>query len=191
MPKRLLNVQGQVFLKSPGEPVRYSALSYCWGGHNQHQTVASNVAARHEHIDTSTLPQTLKDAIRFTRKLGVEYIWIDSLCIVQDDRDEWAREAAKMADVYSGAFVVLAATRAQAATEGFLQPYREPYVITSQLSAKQVFKVQARYDQEHQYCGSLHLEHLPLSQRGWCLQEQMLASRIIHFLPAEIFYKCK
>jgi len=191
LPKRLLQVQGQVCLVSPVEPVRYAALSYCWGGHDQHQTAASNVAVRHEHVDVSNLPQTLKDAIQFTRKLGVEYIWIDSLCIVQDDRDEWAREAAKMADVYSGAFVVLAATQAKDATEGFLQPHHKPYVISSQLSAKQPFKVQARYNQEHRGFRFMNFDHLPLSQRGWCLQEGMLASRIIHFLPNEIFYTCK
>jgi hypothetical protein len=190
MPKRLLRLDGRLCLYSPEGPLRYTALSYCWGGHKQDQTESSNVAGRYEHIDISTLPQTLKDAILFTRKLGLDYVWIDSICIVQDDRDEWAEEAAKMADIYSGAYVVLAATRATNVTEGFLQHHSDSCEITSQTSAQQTFTVRARHAKDHTIDGSLRLNNLPLFRRGWCLQEGLLASRIVHFLPSEVYYAC-
>jgi hypothetical protein len=190
-PKRLLRIDGPVYLCSPEQPVRYAALSYCWGGHSQHQTLRSNVSTRHESIDPSTLPQTLKDGIFFAKGLGLDYIWIDAICIVQDDIEEWAQEAAKMADVYSGAYVVLAATRAKEATEGFLQPHREPLEIESRMDAGRTFRVQARLDSNHNFLESFELDKLPLSQRGWCLQEQLLASRIVHFCPSEVLYECR
>jgi hypothetical protein len=191
MPKRLLRLDGRLCLCSPEEPLRYTALSYCWGGYKHHQTESSNVAGRYEDIDYSTLPQTLKDAILFTRKLGVDYIWIDSICIVQDDRDEWAEEAAKMADIYSGAYVVLAATRATNAAEGFLQHHSDPYEITSRTSAEQTFTIQAHHVNNHIYNDTIRLNNQPLSRRGWCLQEELLAPRILHFLPSEVYYACK
>jgi hypothetical protein len=191
MPKRLLRLDDRLCLCSPEGPLRYTALSYCWGGHSQHQTESSNVAGRYEDIDISTLPQTLKDAILFTRKLGVDYIWIDSICIVQDDRDEWADEAAKMANIYSGAYVVLAATRATSVTEGFLQHHNDPYEITPRTRAKKTFTVQVHHNNNHTRQGFIRLDNLPLSQRGWCLQEELLASRILHFLPSEVYYTCK
>jgi hypothetical protein len=190
MPKRLLRLDGRLCLCSPEEPLRYTALSYCWGGYKHHQTESSNVAGRYEDIDYSTLPQTLKDAILFTRKLGVDYIWIDSICIVQDDRDEWAEEAAKMADIYSGAYVVLAATRATNAAEGFLQHHSDPYEITTRTRAKKTFTIQAYHNNNHTRHGYIRLDNLPRSQRGWCLQEGLLASRILHFLPFEVYYVC-
>jgi hypothetical protein len=96
-----------------------------------------------------------------------------------------------MADVYSGAYVVLAATRAKEATEGFLQPHREPLEIESRMDAGRTFRVQARLDSNHNFLRSFELDKLPLSQRGWCLQEKLLASRIVHFCPSEVLYECR
>jgi hypothetical protein len=183
-PRRLLAVNGRLALTSPPETVRYAALTYCWGGYDGHRTLHSNVTARYESIDMADLPQTLKDAIFFTRKLGIDYIWIDALCIVQDNGEEWALEAAKMADVYAGAHVVLAATRAKSATEGFLQPSHVTCTFSSHATSKRGFTLRAiRSDHLH---GDLSYKGLPLFQRGWCLQEELLATRIVHFLPSEV-----
>ncbi|KAF2829014.1 HET-domain-containing protein [Ophiobolus disseminans] len=191
IPERLVKLDGRLQLVHATRLMLYTALSYCWGGHNKHQTLRTNVEAREGSIELSGLPRTLQDAILFTRKLGVEYIWIDSMCIVQDDSAEWARESAKMADIYSKAYVVLAATRANDVTEGFLQHRRDPYNISSCTKAGKVFTVRARDSLHHSVRDTMNFDHLPLSQRGWCLQEGLLATRIVHFLPSEVYFKCK
>lgn len=64
------------------------------------------------YIPWDKLPSTFQDAITVTRRLGIAYIWIDSLCIVQDDAQDWEREAAKMALIFESAYLTIAATAA-------------------------------------------------------------------------------
>ena len=160
-------------MSSPATPVRYAALSYCWGGYREYVTLSTDVAARHQSIDVSNLPQTLKDALFFARKLDLDYIWIDSLCIVQDDREEWSQQAALMANIYSSAYVVLAATRAKDATKGFLQPHQTPYIFSH---ANHPFNLYAQLSQDPTLGGAVYLDHTPVFQRGWYLQETLLAT---------------
>jgi len=188
-PKRLLHIDGDAHLIHTAEPVRYAALSYCWDGYSEHRTESSNVAMRHSKLEVHNLPQTLKDAIWFALKLGINYIWIDSLCIVQDDWQDWVEEAAKIADIYSAAYVVLSATCAKDATKGFQGHHTKPHNISSHFSARQ--SVIATAWQGCHYSGTPIFDDSPLDQRGWCLQESLLAIRIMHFLPSEVIFSCK
>lgn len=109
-PKRLIYVHmttddtNDVVLVDEGRfslGVRYLALSHCWGGVRPSCiTESSSINTRRQRIPWNTLPQTFQDAIKFTRWLGINYIWIDSICIIQDDRDDRVREANKMFDVW-------------------------------------------------------------------------------------------
>jgi Heterokaryon incompatibility protein (HET) len=109
-----------VRLIRPSLAVNYVALSYCWGG--TQATLTKSVEKSWEtSIDKGQLLQTIQDAIYVTMRLGIEYIWIDSLCIIQEDSIEKSQEIAKMADVYSSATFTLAASSAATAHEGFLQ----------------------------------------------------------------------
>ena len=192
VPKRLINLKGRCRLESAESPVRYAALSYCWGPIEQPSTTKSNVALRYKEFQYRELPQTLQDAILVTRMLGLDYLWIDAVCIVQDDRDEWASEAAKMGDIYSMAHVVLAATAANSATEGFLRPRDRLQKITSLVDPENLFTINARVVDTHDKNNrDTQLEKQPLSKRGWALQERALACRTVHFLRDEVFFECK
>ncbi|KAH6638799.1 heterokaryon incompatibility protein-domain-containing protein [Boeremia exigua] len=194
LPSRILQIVGEdeIRLISPSELIKYTALTYCWGGSRQPITTTENYASRCHNFSFHDFPQTLKDAISFTRALGINYIWIDCLCIVQDDNEDWAAEAARLADIYSGAFVVLAATRSSDAAEGFLQQREKPLEISISNGQRRKLEVQVRRTSNHKWWdGGLDLRNLPLFQRGWCLQERLLACRIVHFLPDEILYECK
>ncbi|KAH9227260.1 hypothetical protein K456DRAFT_1796293, partial [Colletotrichum gloeosporioides 23] len=103
----------------------YVALSHCWGAAPVVRTVKANLLAFRTRIDPSTLNKTFNDAMDVTRRLGVRYLWIDSLCIVQDDADDWDREAARMAQVYSQAYVTIAATSAPDGTHGLIRKARD------------------------------------------------------------------
>lgn len=177
-------------LVEPEVPVQFAALSYCWGRTPQPSTTRANVLPRHSCLDTTMLPQTLQDAIFVTRSLGIEYLWIDSLCIVQDDIAEWALEAAKMAALYSKAHVVIIAASASDCSEGFLQHRQEPEVIHADLHNAEPIVVQARRVGGHSCDLKANKNNSPMFTRGWCMQERFLARRAIYFLPDEVRFEC-
>jgi hypothetical protein len=193
LPTRLIRLDedsiGTVRLDSPTSHVRFAALSYCWGTSKQSSTTKDNLPFRKQQIIVSELSQTLQDAITTARALGLHYIWIDALCIVQDDEHDWAVESSRMADIYSGAYIVLAATRASDCAEGFLQP-RQNLTETMQLP-NTVVEVSARRVTTHDCWSKIGVDNQPLYQRAWAMQERELARRIIHFLPDEILWYCQ
>ena len=192
VPKRLINVKGHCRLESAMAPVQYAALSYCWGPIVQPSTTKSNITRRYNGFQYTELPRTLQDAILMTRMLGLDYLWIDSICIVQDDKEEWASEAARMAEIYSMAHVVLAATAANSATEGFLHTRDRPQKITSIIDPENPITVNARVVDTHDHDGlGVRLVKQPLSKRGWALQERALAHRTVHFLRDEVLFECR
>jgi hypothetical protein len=103
-----------------GQTGRYAALSYCWGASLPSTTTTANLQAHESGISFDTLPRTLQDAILVVRWMGIEYIWIDCLCILQDSKTDWEHEAARMADVYPNAYLTITASRAEHCGEGFL-----------------------------------------------------------------------
>jgi hypothetical protein len=98
----------------------YVALSHCWGDdeHPPLTTTKGTFEARKRGISLAELPQTFRDAILLTRKLGFDYLWIDSLCIIQDDESDWIIQSAQMAGVYQGAILTISADGAQNSHEG-------------------------------------------------------------------------
>lgn len=137
LPTRVLDVKRRTFTKSirlyiskNKEIGEYIALSHCWGDFKPEDrtkfcTFKQNIKQRRKSIDIDELPKTFRDAIRVTRGLGKRYLWIDSLCIVQDDPVDWEREAKTMEVVYSMAYCTIAATSAKNSLEGFLRPPRQ------------------------------------------------------------------
>jgi Heterokaryon incompatibility protein (HET) len=99
----------------------YVALSYRWGGGNHLTTTTDTLKARCGCIPFMDMPKTLQDAVTVTRRFGIRYIWIDALCIIQDDENDWSREAAKMGDIYLNAYCTIAAHAAGHADHGFLE----------------------------------------------------------------------
>lgn len=100
---------------------RYLALSYVWGEPQPYSTTKSNVSAYERGIDFSILPATIRDAIYITHALGFQYLWADTLCIVQDDGDDRRRELANMHRIYRYAHVTIIAASAEKVSDGFLQ----------------------------------------------------------------------
>lgn len=115
-----------------GETGQYIALSYCWGGK---QSLVTTTATAQEYTDglpVSKIPRTILDAINLTNKLGLRFLWVDALCILQDDPEDVAREVSKMAQIYQEAWVTVSAACAKSVDEGFLQQQR----IQSDLALK-------------------------------------------------------
>ncbi|KAK4225631.1 heterokaryon incompatibility protein-domain-containing protein [Podospora fimiseda] len=151
--------------------------------------------------------KTFRDAILVARALNVRYIWIDSLCIIQDSLADWADQASKMADIYRGSYLTLAATSAKNSHEGLLfrrsaHPIRREGRNLARLRVHSV-KIQAGdvEVQARNQSTSAHIQlrdfanfpvtaNAPLLSRAWCFQERMLSSRVVHFHGEEMLWEC-
>jgi hypothetical protein len=167
----------------------YVALSHCWGPRRElhfGKTVADNYLARQTVIDSGDLPQNFQDAVDVARGLEVRYLWIDSICIIQHDNEDWKRESVRMEQVYSNAKCVLAASSAGSTTDGFLRHTRKPreFVTLTGPSGTKSY-VCENIDNFKQ-----DVEESVLSKRGWVLQERVLARRTIHFAAAQTYFEC-
>jgi len=191
MPKRLLSV-GQTgmshvtlqddppFLHSTTD-TRYAALSYCWGDGN-FCTMIENINEIRQGISLDLLPNTIRDAIRLTRVLLLPYIWIDALCIIQDDQLDKRYELPKMASIYGAADVVFSASRAHSCREGFLYPrnlsetFQTLYIFplydrpNGDAAGKVIVSERALADRDGDE---------PIDKRGWTLQEQVQALSLL------------
>jgi hypothetical protein len=151
-------------------------------------------------ITYAQLPRTLRDAIFIVRYLGLDYLWVDCLCIVQGDKADWEREAAKMASIYSGAYLTISATRAAHSDEGFLAPRvtraRKQVRFTDDEGSFELYFI---YDDLVTAPGSIgSVQHQPLRlqkeepllNRAWCFQERVLATRTLHFGSDQMYWEC-
>lgn len=96
----------------------YMTLSHCWGSNEILRLLRGNLDSLCKSIRLESLPKTFKDAMRITRDLGIRYLWIDSLCIIQDSPDDWLQEAAAVSYVYKNSFCNIAATGAADGSQG-------------------------------------------------------------------------
>lgn len=157
-----------VRISSPATPVRWLALSYCWGSSKQSSTTSYNIKTRKKDLTVAELPQTLQDAIKVTRDLGYKFIWIDSICILQDDASDWANESFKMADVYSKAHLVLAATSASDCSTGFLHPKHQSLGIDAKALGERMRRVRVTRNDTHKCISNIiNTDQQPLYRRAW------------------------
>ncbi|KAJ5707264.1 extracellular lipase [Penicillium malachiteum] len=116
-------------VESNGQRGHYTTLSYCWGGYSEFKTTRSSYRDRLEGITFADLPKTYADAVRITRSLGVRYLWIDALCIIQEDPKDWLHEAGRMSDIFWNTTCRIAANEGKDPTEGFFPPKETPASI--------------------------------------------------------------
>ncbi|KAF1366012.1 HET-domain-containing protein, partial [Lizonia empirigonia] len=181
----------RLYLPKKKEGVKYTALSHRWGNHPPTEgnprfcTTDRNVRARRNRFSLSELPKTLRDAVRVTRELGIEYLWIDSLCIIQWNKKDWKREAGRMEDVFASAYCTIAATSAADSKAGFLtRNTNTEYVRVQDAAGNQVYICAHMDDFEKD------VEQAGLNKRAWVLQERVLAKRTIHFSANQTYWEC-
>ena len=175
-----------------GENMEYLTLSHCWGKKPVVRLLKSNFSAMRESISFDILSQTFRDAVTVTRKMGIRFLWIDSLCIIQDSAEDWRAESAQMDKVYGNALCNLAATSSEDGNGGLFRPKdRYPTLVTKCLIEPEWADYEKR---QFLLVDAHHWDHnvydLPLCQRAWVLQELLLAPRVIHFGP-QLCWECK
>ncbi|KAK3994445.1 heterokaryon incompatibility protein-domain-containing protein [Cladorrhinum sp. PSN332] len=212
LPTRIIDVgtsavNPRLHVTKRGEKSRYAALSHCWGLPGaQHLTTTSKSLSSHcEKIPFDSFPLTFQDAIKVTRAMGLKYLWIDCVCILQDSPNDWAQESSRMADLYTNAYVTLAADFATDATSGLFvkDPSLWPQLRhlsqndasgnTHQIFLRQETPTVLRGDSDPKTWRSCYREEAvsSLKSRGWVLQEQALSRRVVHFTNAELIWECR
>ncbi|KAJ3527151.1 hypothetical protein NM208_g10845 [Fusarium decemcellulare] len=173
---------------------KYISLSYCWGKALEFTTTKATLEDRKRQITISDLPKTHQDAIQLARELGVRYMWIDSICICQDDHENWERESAKMLSIYRNAYLTVSATRAKDSSEGLFgeRPTRE-YVELEYTSGDlrgQALLFNLPLHEEAIDSDYIAMPNEPLSDRAWGLQERVLSRRILLYGTQQLFFEC-
>ena len=169
----------------------YATLSHRWADSVVIQTTSSNIKQFMQAIPVPTLSRTFQDAFTAARLyLGVRYIWIDSLCIIQDDPDDWRVESLTMQDVYSYSFCNLSAIATSSGAHGLYPPrdpdHLRPCKIETNCSGRdaETYVLVSTRPWDHQ------LDYAPLSRRGWVFQERWLTPRVLHFGSDQLLWEC-
>jgi hypothetical protein len=189
LPTRVLDVlaDGVRLLETEGQIEKYVCLSHRWIEGHTTRTTASNLEQRKIAIVWNELPKTYQDAIVFTRRLGLRYLWIDSLCIIQGtDSDDWSTEAPKMGRYYRDAYITISAGSAVEVGDGCFK----------ETSKGEMLKVRSHPSPSEpptewvaRLRKPLFHEGSPLHYRGWVYQEHLLSARVVHF-GDEVVWEC-
>lgn len=185
----------------------YACLSYCWGTQNPCRTTTATIERFLVDISWEILPQTYKDAVLVVSALKIRYLWIDALCIIQDDSGhrDWEEQSAQMGDIYGNSIVTIAAANSSSVSEGFLKimgPVTEPLVFRAPplplpCSSDSPFTVSARHMLDHiwlvpdRWSAKDKIAAKPLWSRGWCFQEEFLSPRVLSFYGDEMIFQCR
>jgi Heterokaryon incompatibility protein (HET) len=192
MPTRVIDLGAAKprVLETQGQPDHYMALSYSWGAASSAMLKLNgeNYKDLQNAIDWSKLALTHQEAIQVAKELNYRYIWIDALCIIQGDRQDWAQQSALVPEIYGNAELTLVAGRSNDARNGFLKstynlglphatiPFRLP-------DCRDLAECQVGPTRKHL--------NGPIDERGWCFQESLLSRRMIIYGKEQLSFCCR
>lgn len=196
----LENSQTKVILRISDEldvHGRYMTLSHCWGGQVPIKLTGDTLVALQSGISLTDLPRTFADAVMITRRFEIRYLWIDSLCIMQDNEADWRWESARMNKVYKNSWLNIAATGSPDPNGGCF--FSRETAIVEPLSMD-VFWRRDNEQKDHKSTNylcmdldmwTLGINESPLGGRAWVVQERFLSPRQIHFGSQQLFWECR
>ncbi|KAI0551728.1 heterokaryon incompatibility protein-domain-containing protein [Xylaria curta] len=201
LPRRVIDVGSEgdsgdipkLHVSDHGEKGEYAALSYCWGHDPQVMTTIATLSSYVNGLPLN-ISNTIKDAITVCRKLGTRFLWVDALCIIQDDGEDKADQLAAMGAIYKQAYYTIAAAGASKVSEGFLADTTPnegalhtfgslPFYIDESTSGNVIVREQGLRFVDPQ-------SEQPLFHRAWTLQEMLLSPRVLVFDSHQLMLKC-
>jgi len=198
VPRRLLRIESateettvRLVENLQYDEAQWAALSYVWGGVQTFQTTAASFVSMQAGFRAQDLPPTLQDAVTVCIAMSLDYLWVDSLCIIQDDDEDLARELASMPQIYQRAWVTISASTAASVSEGFLQkrcyshqalPISLPYLPDEGSDTGEII-----YVRHESGCGD-KTEYI--NERAWTYQERRLSPRVLDFRHNHVALYC-
>ena len=184
-------------VRTPNERGLYVALSHRWGLERSQkmplQTTRRNLKQHCKDISYQCLPSTFRDAVIVTRILGIRYLWIDALCILQDDQDDWLKESSQMGSIFKNSLITIAIRSAKKSSEGFLWRRHVPEFLSIPPRQRRSGEPSSFYTRISMLSGSAVLGRLrdsQISHRAWVLQELCLSPHILHFVEDCMIWDC-
>jgi hypothetical protein len=176
-------------VETQGRSGYWACLSHCWGDKQPLKTTREpDTLSQHQiSILWGNLPKTFQDAIVVTRALGIQYLWIDSLCIIQDDSADWQTQSAQMADIYHNSILTIAGSASSGHSQGIFRTADSSHIdspVSDLVGSTKLDKIRGRKALIHDAA------QLPLLQRGWVHQERLLSPRFLHFGEHEMIWEC-
>lgn len=183
----------QAFARDYNSGVQYLTLSHRWTPDMQTVLRKSNLRALQRGISLTDLKRSIQDAVQVATYLGVKYLWVDSLCIIQDDEANRAREIGLMAQVYGNAVCNLVASDAEANDKGLFFPRNEHDVrsfVVKNVNGPTDLVAQSHHISRDWDHIKQRLQSSALEQRAWVFQETLLAPRVLYFCKNEVHWEC-
>ena len=164
----------------------YAALSYCWGGPQIIMLTTDTIDAHLKSIPDQ-LPQSIQDAILVARGLRIQFLWVDSLCIIQDSATDKATEIGKMRTIFRNSTVTIAAASAHTVFDGFLEPRIPPTACKLRLRCPNGSMGTVSLT-PHRYYNAMRE---PINSRAWTMEERILSPRVLVFGQKEMSWQCQ
>lgn len=194
-PTRVVDIsnpnQPRLYATSPeSSSFEYAALSYTWGTAQTYITTNETIDEKLRGLDVKSLPKTILDAMKVCERLGFRYLWVDSLCIIQDSQEDKAREISQMRLIYRCAFVTIAAAKAATVDNSFLneaqplhfvQPFKIPFHCPNEQIGTAWMSVPKFYLPRND----------PWNSRAWTFEEQLLSPRILIYSYDGLKWMCR
>ncbi|KAI1321908.1 heterokaryon incompatibility protein-domain-containing protein [Xylariaceae sp. FL0255] len=173
------------------QDVKYTTLSHCWGQKTPFQLTKDTIGAMSNATSTQSLNKTFRDAVKVTLKLGMNHIWIDCLCIIQDSTEDWIAESNRMHEVYGKSTCTIAATSAADSNGGCFQARNVDALASVKLVSRW-----GMFGTEGMYLTSAGLwwdrfQREPLNCRAWVVQERFLSPCVLHYDRDQIAWECR
>jgi len=224
VPTRLIEINNEsddtrvIETKSHTQIQRYAALSHCWGPPDPKLNPISLITTRQNYNQMTDkicwkIPTTFQNAITVCRQLGIRYLWIDSLCIIQKDEADWALESGRMLSYYRNAYVTISASCSATGAIPFLPdpskpnkfrhpPIELPFHYQAQTMGTSKLQIRRLALREYTWMPPKRTRQeledqaptdtsLPILSRAWVFQENSLSARVLHFASQDLFFECK
>lgn len=211
LPRRVIDIGNGHTLRlcerSPGDQGCYTALRYCWGGSQGFQASKSTIDGMRSGFTVINLPKTMRDAVAITKAIGVKYIWIDCLCIIQDIPSDKSYEFSQMENIYKGAYLTIRATRVENVDDDFLINGEDELTglckglvpLNYRVPGGEAETIQDAFSSQAQKGKIWLLDEdenwrsvwsFATARRGWCLQEQLLSPRFLSY-GRRLTWRCR
>ena len=202
LPTRVLdlgNSNGSIrLIETRGLSGPYICLSHCWGGYSTILCTRETYDDFQINVPWDTLPLLFQDTVKVCRMLDVRYLWIDKLCIIQHDADDWAREGSKMAQVFEGSLLTIGAAISKGDADSLFFQDKERTASLRKHSGPMedgsLYTIYSRLSHRHHPTDSPKcrkiMQNYPLMSRAWVYQERLLAPRILYF-GKELTWECR